>query len=56
MPGVRLTYAQLAERALDVARGLMACGVKGGDHVATLLTTPHTDWLQVKRGYKPCVG
>lgn len=39
MPGVRLTYAQLAERALDVARGLMACGVKGGDHVATLLTT-----------------
>jgi fatty-acyl-CoA synthase len=39
MPDVRLTYAELAERALDRARGLMALGVQGGDHVATLLTT-----------------
>jgi acyl-CoA synthetase (AMP-forming)/AMP-acid ligase II len=39
MPGVRLSYNDVAERALMRARGLMALGVKGGDHVALLLPT-----------------
>lgn len=37
MPGLRLTYRDLLTRALQRARGLMALGVKGGDHVAILL-------------------
>lgn len=38
-PGIELTYAQLAERALQRARGLRALGVKPRDHVGILMHT-----------------
>ena len=36
-PDVRRTYAQLAEGAWTVARGLYGLGVRGGDHVGILM-------------------
>lgn len=39
LPGVRVTYAGLAERALYRARSLQALGVRPGDHVGILLPT-----------------
>ena len=36
-PAGRWTYAQVAERASVVARGLIALGVEPGDHVGMLL-------------------
>lgn len=36
-PDARLTYAELADRALHAARGLAALGVGPGDHVGLLL-------------------
>ncbi|MBY8860385.1 acyl--CoA ligase [Nocardia sp. CA2R105] len=36
LPHARYTYAELLERSLRVARGLIACGVEQGDHVALL--------------------
>ncbi len=38
-PGIRLTYAQLAERALRRARSLKALGVRPREHVGLLLPT-----------------
>ncbi|MDJ0656407.1 MAG: class I adenylate-forming enzyme family protein [Xanthomonadales bacterium] len=38
-PDERITYQQLAERALRTARSLRALGVGGGDHVGILLPT-----------------
>jgi fatty-acyl-CoA synthase/long-chain acyl-CoA synthetase len=35
-PEARFTYAQVLERAVAVARGLLALGVESGDHVALL--------------------
>jgi fatty-acyl-CoA synthase len=37
LPGVRLTYADLAEAALSVARGLIGAGLQAGEHVGYLL-------------------
>ncbi len=39
LPGVRVTYAGLAQRALHRARSLQALGVRPGDHVGILLPT-----------------
>lgn len=39
LPGERMTYAQLADRALRRARSLQALGVKPHDHVGLLLPT-----------------
>jgi acyl-CoA synthetase (AMP-forming)/AMP-acid ligase II len=36
-PGERLSYGQLLEEALTVARGLSALGVRPGDHVGVLM-------------------
>jgi acyl-CoA synthetase (AMP-forming)/AMP-acid ligase II len=41
-PGVRWSYAELAERAWSVARSLVALGVQRGDHVGILMTN-HPD-------------
>lgn len=38
-PGFRLTYAELAARAIERARGLQALGVKPREHVGLLLPT-----------------
>ena len=39
LPGERVTYGQLAERALNRARSLQALGVKPHEHVGLLLPT-----------------
>jgi len=38
-PGLRITYAELASRAIERARGLQALGVKPRQHVGLLLPT-----------------
>jgi fatty-acyl-CoA synthase len=37
VPGVRRTYAELAERSIEAARSLAALGVSKGDHVGLLI-------------------
>jgi acyl-CoA synthetase (AMP-forming)/AMP-acid ligase II len=39
LPDERVTYRELAARAIDRARGLMALGLNHGEHVAMLLPT-----------------
>jgi acyl-CoA synthetase (AMP-forming)/AMP-acid ligase II len=42
--GVEITYSQLERRIDDLARALLAAGVRKGDRVATL-QTPHPDYV-----------
>lgn len=43
-PGVELTYGVVEQRARAMAKGLIALGVKPGDHIATLMPNC-ADWV-----------
>jgi fatty-acyl-CoA synthase len=46
---LRMTYAEFLQSCIDVAKGLMAIGVKKGDHVS-VWTTNIPEWVQMQFG------